>query len=158
MSRPGVDRNPRSGRHQADPTGELVAFCNEELPRLDPAVRLKSGSSALDLENCTHEKASFRALLTSALTVTPSMRDDLSSLSCVSFSDEDTYKRRLRYRHCIEPQTFSLSSKQYMKHGWQMTSSARASVPSVLRRFTKSSVNDEIAMSSDHERSVVMRC
>lgn len=158
MSQLGVDRKSRSNRHLADPTGEPTAFCNEELSRLNPAVRLESGSSALDSENCAHEKAPFRALLTSTLPTAPSARDDLSSLSYVSFSDEDIYKPRLLEQHFTEDQTFNLSSKQHMKHSWQMTSSARAFVPFAPRRFTKSSVGDEIAMSSDRERSVVMRC
>ena len=147
MSRLGVDRKSRSGRHLVDPTGELVAFCNEELSRLNPAVRLESGSSALDSENCAHEKAPFRALLTSTLPTAPSARDDLSSLSYVSFSYREVYHPHLRQ---------GLISEGYRSTGTQHR--ARAFEHFEPRRFTKSSVGDEIAMSSDRERSVVMNC
>jgi hypothetical protein len=147
VSRLGVDRKSRSGRHLVDPTGELVAFCNEELPRLDPAVRLKSGSSAPNSENCAHKRAHFKDFHTQALSVAPPARDDLSSLSYVSFSYREVYHPHLRQ---------GLISEGYRSTGTQHR--ARAFEHFEPRRFTKSSVGDEIAMSSDRERSVVMNC
>lgn len=146
MSRLGVDRNPRSGRHQVDPTGELSAPCYEELLRLDQRVGPKSEPSTPNSENRAHEKAPFRDFQTPALPVAPPARDDLSSLNCVSFLNIEIYKPRLRQGRFNEPQTLVISPL------------TRAFVHPEPHRFIKSSVGNEIAMSSDHERSVVMRC
>lgn len=147
MSHLGVDRKPRSSRYQVDPTDELTAFCDEELPRLDQRVGPKPEPPTPNSENFAHEKAPFRHFQTSALPVTPPARDGLSSLSYVSFLDREIYFSHLRQ---------GLISEGYRSIYTQRR--ARASVHFEPHRFIKSSVGGEIAMSSDHERSVVMMC
>ena len=151
MSRLGVDRKPRSSRYQVDPTDELTAFCDEELPRLDQRVGPKPEPPTPNSENFAHEKAPFRHFQTSALPVTPPARDGLSSLRYVSFLDREIYFSHLRQ---------GLISEGYDTEDRQHIARARAwaFVHSEPHRFTKSSVGGEIAMSSDRERSVVMNC
>jgi len=153
MSRLGVDRKPRSSRYQVDPTDELTAFCDEELPRLDQRVGPKPEPPTPNSENFAHEKAPFRHFQTSALPVTPPARDGLSSLRYVSFLDREIYFSHLRQ---------GLISEGYRSADAHYRVRARRRAPALVliepHRFIKSSVDGEIAMSSDRERSVVMRC
>lgn len=153
MSCLGVDRKSRSSRYQVDPTDELTAFCDEELPRLDQRIGPKPEPPTPNSENLAHEKAPFRHFQTSALPVAPPARDGLSSLSYVSFLDREIYFSHLRQGLISEGYRSIYTQRRARAHP-----GAQASVPFVLRRFTKSSVGGEIAMSSDRERSVVMRC
>ena len=165
MSTKGSRRSAGISLTTTQRTAGMSAACYNELPQHEPSAadgidvnQPLEAIGAAEAENSAHKKAPFRDFHNSPLPEASPARDDLSSLSYVSFSDEDIYKPRLLEQHFTEDQTFNLSSKQHMKHSWQMTSSARAFVPFAPRRFTKSSVGDEIAMSSDRERSVVMRC
>ena len=151
MSRLGVDRKSRSGRHLVDPTGELVAFCNEELPRLDQLVEMslgpKSPSEPLDPKwrgPLWHQGSTFRGQRIP--THPPQSSTQARSIPSV-YPVGDHLDSNLRE---------ALISEGYRSTDTQHR--ARAFEHFEPRRFIKSSVGDEIAMSSDRERSVVMRC
>lgn len=84
-------------------TAEMSATCNDELPQRDPSTTAEIGSkSPLNAattpkaENGAHIKAPFRALLASPLPSVSPARDDLSSLSYVSFSNREINNTDLR--------------------------------------------------------------
>lgn len=151
MSRLGVDRNPRSGRHQVDPTGELSAPCYEELPRPDQRVGTEFGSK-LPSERLDpkwrgplwHQGSTFRGQRIP--THPPQSSTQARSIPSV-YPVGDNLDSNLRE---------GLISEGYRSTDTQHR--ARAFEHFEPRRFIKSSVGDEIAMSSDRERSVVMRC
>lgn len=151
MSRLGVDRKSRSGRHLVDPTGELVAFCNEELPRLDQLVEMsfgpKSPSEPLGPKwrgPLWHSESTFRGQpIPTHPPQSPTQARPIPSFYPVGDHPNSNLREGL------------------ISEGYRSTDTqhrARAFEHFEPRRFIKSSVGDEIAMSSDRERSVVMRC
>lgn len=156
MSRLGVDRKSRSGRHPVDPTGELVAFCNEEPPRLDQRVVMrfgpKSPSEPLSPKwrgPLRHQGSTFRGQpIPTHPPQSPTQARPTLSVSLIS-----TYHSKVRELSVSEG--YRSTDAQ---HRARARRRAPALVPTEPRRFTKSSVGDEIAMSSDRERSVVMNC
>jgi len=153
MSRLGVDRKPRSSRYQVDPTDELTAFCDEELPRLDQRVGPKPEPPTPNSENFAHEKAPFRHFQTSALPVTPPARDGLSSLSYVSFLDREIYFSHLRQGLINEPQTLAILPKMPPRPWHRPTAQRRAPTANRAqseRRLSRSRARARLCHSSHH--------
>lgn len=115
-------------------TAESSATCHDELPPLNSSAANRIGANqplkalrANKAENSAHKKAPFRALLTSILPVTPPVRDDLSSLNPVSFSDREIYFFHLREGLINVSQNLAIPPKMTPRSWHRSTAERRAS-------------------------------
>jgi hypothetical protein len=108
-------------------TAESSATCHDELPPPNSSTTAISATAAASAGNSAHKKAPFRALLTSTLPVTPPVRDDLSSLNPVSFSDREIYFFHLREGLINVSQTLAIPPKMTLRSWHRSTAERRAS-------------------------------
>ena len=133
MSAKGSRRSAGISLTTAQRTAEIGAACYDELPQRDSSVAAEidvnqplEAIRAAEAENSTHRKATFRDFHSSPLPEASPARDGLSSLSYVSFSDEDIYKPRLLEQHFTEAQSLTLSTTEPPKPWHKAVAQRRA--------------------------------
>lgn len=134
MSAEGSRRNRGITSTTAQRTAGISAACYDELPQHEPSAAAEIGANqstkalrAAKAENSAHRKAPFRALLASVLPMIPPMRDGLSSLNCVSFSDSRTYRPKLREGLINVSQTLAILPEVALRSWHRSAAQRRAS-------------------------------
>lgn len=144
MSAEGSRRNAGMTLTTTQRTAGMSAACHDELPQLKSSAAAEIGANqppkalrATKAENRAHRMGSYRDFQTSTLPSVPPARDDLSSLSCVSFSKLAENNRRHRYRHINEPQNMSILSKMALETRHRPAAQRRASTVTGARSERK---------------------
>lgn len=160
MTTKGSRRNQGITSTTAQRTAEISAACYDELPQRDSSAAAEidvnqplEAIRAAEAENSTHRKAPFRDFLSPTLPVAPPARDDLSSLSHVSFSRTDENNHHRLYTHINEPQNLAILTKTAPRSWHRAVAPHRAMIAVKARserKLSGSRARARLCLSSHH--------
>lgn len=146
MSAKGSRRSAGISLTTAQRTAEISAACYDELPQRDSSAAAEidvnqplEALRAAVSEKHAHKIGPFRDFQTSTLPSVPPARDDLSSLSCVSFSNIEVYKPRLRQGRFSVSQNMAINPNEALEAWHRPAAQRRASIAAKARNERKPS-------------------